>query len=163
MKIKIAKKKKKEKKIPVMLTDDIKNVGKYGEIVKLKRGFALYLFRLQRCIIINKNNKDKLEFFKELNQKRLEKKKERLKELKEKIETLTFTTYLKIGSNKEVYNSISKNDIISFLKKENININKNQIELDSPIKEPGIFNININLGFDIKANLKIRVKENIVN
>jgi large subunit ribosomal protein L9 len=162
MKLKI-KKRKREKKVPIMLTEDIKNIGRYGDVIKLKRGYALYLARLQKCIIINKNNKDKLEFFKELNQKRLEKKKEKLIELKEKIERLTFTAYLKIGSNKEVYNSISKNDILSFLKKENISISKNQIELDSPIKEVGTFNIRISLGFDIYANLKIIIKENVVN
>lgn len=157
------KKIKKDKNLPIVLLEDIPGLGNYGEIKKVKRGFVAFLIRSKKAIVINKRNFKKLENLKLIAEKNKEEALKRINHLKEKIESLIYTAELKIGPNKEVYNSITINDIKNFLKKNEININKNQIELDKPLKEVGEFLISINLGYGIKANLKIVINENKIN
>ncbi|MCS7184149.1 MAG: 50S ribosomal protein L9 [Patescibacteria group bacterium] len=157
------KKIKRDKNIPVVLLEDIPNLGNYGEIKKIRRGFVAFLLRKKKVIVVTKDNREHLEKMKLIAEKNREENLKKLNELKEKIESLVFETTLKVGPNKEVYNSITKNEIISFLKQNGINITKSQIELEKYIKERGEFDININLGYGIKSNLKLIVKERIIS
>ena len=151
------KKLKKDKNIPVLLLEDIINVGNRGDIKKVSRGFALYLIRKNKAVIVTKENKDTLDKLIKTSQIKVEKRQKELEELKEKIENLIFKASLKIGEHGEIYNSITKLDIKKFLESNNIFINKEDIYLESPIKTPGEHIVEINLGLNIKANLKIEV------
>ncbi|GIW66075.1 MAG: 50S ribosomal protein L9 [Candidatus Parcubacteria bacterium] len=153
------KKYKKDKNLPVVLLEDIKGIGNLGEIKKIKRGFAIFLLRNRKVVVINKNNFDKLENMKLIAEKNRQENIKKIEEIKQKIENLIFEAYIKIGENKEVYNSITKNDIKSFLINNNIDIKKYQIELEKPIREVGNFTIPINIGYGLYANLKTIVKE----
>ncbi len=159
----MAKKIKKDKNLPVLLLEDIPQVGNQGEIKKIKRGFVAFLIRQKKAIVVNKNNLKKLENLKLIAEKNREERIHRLNQLKEEIEKLIFETTIRVGPNKEIYNSVSANDIISFLKKHDINVTRNQIELEKSIKTVGEYLIPINLGHGIKATLKIIVKEEKVN
>ncbi|GIW66448.1 MAG: hypothetical protein KatS3mg095_0346 [Candidatus Parcubacteria bacterium] len=153
------KKYKKNKNLSVVLLEDMPNIGNHGEIKKVKRGYALFLIRNKKAIVINKYNLNKLEKMKLLAEKNKEEAVNRIENIKKKIEDLTFITYITVGENKEIYNSITKNNIRSFLAEHNISVQKNQIELEKSIREEGEFLIPINLGYGIIANLKLIVKQ----
>lgn len=159
----MVKKFKRDKNLPVVLLEDIQGIGNCGEVKKLKRGFVAFLLRHKKALVINKNNIKKLENFKLLSEKNKKERIEKLNLLKEKIENLVFEASIRIGPNKEVYNSININNIVNFLKQNDIKVNKNQIILDKPIKSTGEFSIPINLGYEIKTYLKVVIKEERVN
>jgi large subunit ribosomal protein L9 len=157
------KKYKKDKNLPVLLLEDIPQIGNTGEIKKIRRGFAAFLLKNKKIIVINKKNLSKIEKLKLTAAQKKEFNLNKINEIKELIEKLTFETYLKIGPNKEIYNSINKNDIINFLKQNNIKIKSSQVELEKNIKSLGEYNISLNLGYGIQANLKVIVKEQKIN
>jgi len=153
------KKIKKDKNIPVLLIEDIPQIGNRGEIKKVRRGFALYLLRKGQAIIITPENKDKIDKLVRVSEEKLAKKQKELEELKEKIEKLSFNTSIRVGAHGEVYSSVTKLHIKKFLESYNIFVDKEDIALAEPIKIPGEHIVEINLGLNIKANLKIIVEE----
>ena len=145
-------KKKKNKKIPVLLLEDLPNLGQRGEIVLVKPGYYRYLISQNKAFLATQ---EKLEH--ELKPLILEEKvKSReaiVQKMKEQIENLILE--FKINQ----YSGVSKEKIIQVLKEKGFNISKGAIELKEKIKKEGEYLIPINLGFNIKANLKIKVTE----
>jgi large subunit ribosomal protein L9 len=143
--------KKKEKRLPVLLLEDLVNLGQRGEVVLVKPGYFRYLISQKKAVLATK---EKLES--ELKPLVLEEKiKSREKEtekLKEEIENLILE--FKIS---QYVPKITKEKIIKALKEKGINISKNQIELEGKIEKEGEYNLKIKLGFGITANLKIKV------
>lgn len=152
-------KRKKDKKVSVLLLEDISKVGNRGEIKKLKLGFASFLARKELGIIVNHKRLYEISVLKNLAIKKFEEKSKMVKQLKEKIEGLVFNTTLKVGEHGEVYNSISKEKIKKFLEDNGILIERNNILLDQPIKEKGEYQVKINVGLGEIANLKLLVEE----
>jgi large subunit ribosomal protein L9 len=144
-------KKKKEKRIPVLLLEDLANLGQRGEVVLVKPGYFRYLISQKKAVLATK---EKLE--KELKPMVLEEKiKSREKEtekLKEEIEKLI----LEFKINQYV-SKITKEKIIKALKEKGIDISKNQIELEGKIEKEGECSLKVRLGFGILANLRIKV------
>ncbi|GIW67162.1 MAG: hypothetical protein KatS3mg096_030 [Candidatus Parcubacteria bacterium] len=142
-------KRKKDKKIPVLLLEDMSNLGQRGEIVLVKPGYFRYLISQKKALLASK---EKLE--NELKPLVLEEKiKSRetiIQKMKEQIENLVLE--FKINQ----YSGVSKEKIIQALKEKGFNISKNSIELKEKIKKEGEYLIPINLGFNLKANLKIK-------
>lgn len=152
-------KRKKDKRVPVLLLEDIVRVGNRGEIKKLKMGYALFLVRKNQGIIVNPKKIDELPILRNLALKRLEEKTKFVEEIKTKINNLVFQTSLKVGEHGEVYNSITKEKIKKFLEENGITVEKNDILLDEPIREKGEYEVEINVGLGEKAILKILVEE----
>jgi large subunit ribosomal protein L9 len=151
------KKTKKDKSVKVLLLEDILNLGNKGEIKKIKLGYARFLISKNKVIVITKENKDKLEKLKLIAEEKAKETKEKLEKLKEKIENLIYNAKLKVGEHGEIFSSITKTDIKNFLKSQDIFVDKSDINLEKPIRELGEFNVEIDLGYNIKANLKILV------
>ncbi|MGC8981823.1 MAG: 50S ribosomal protein L9 [Minisyncoccia bacterium] len=150
---------KKDKSVIVLLLEDVLNVGNKGDVKKVKLGYARFLISKNKAIVITKENKEKLEKLKLIAEEREKENKEKLEKLKEKIESLVYNAKLKIGEHNEVYNSISKTDIKNFLRSQDILVDKSDINLEKPIKELGEYNVEIDLGYNIKGNLKIIVEK----
>jgi large subunit ribosomal protein L9 len=153
------KKTKKDKSVKVLLLEDILNLGNKGEIKKIKLGYAKFLISKNKVIIITKENKDKLEKLKLIAEEKAKETKEKLEKLKEKIENLIYNAKLKVGEHGEVFSSITKTDLKNFLKSQDIFVDKSDINLEKPIRELGEFSVEIDLGYNIRANLKILVEK----
>lgn len=150
------KKKKRNKKIPVLLLEDLPNFGQRGEVILVKPGFYRYLISQNKVLLATE------ERLKEVKPLLLEEKiKERVKaveEVKEELEKLSLDFELKIGPKKQVFNPVTKEKILQKLKENGFRISKSQIELKGKITEKGEYFIDINLGYNFKAKLKVIVK-----
>lgn len=142
----------------VIFIKDLKNQGKKGQIKNVKDGYAEnFLIKQGYAIMKTKENLSKLQ--NEQHQKELEdkaKEKESI-ELKSKLEKLTLEFKVRTGEDDRVYGSISTKQIKEALQKENIKIDKNQIENDYPISSLGFHNVNIKLFPNITAKVKLHL------
>ena len=145
----------------IILLENIKNLGKIGDIIKVNRGYARnYLIKFEKALSASKENIKIVNNKKEqLNRKNLEFKKE-AKKIFEKLNRKKFSTQ-KLGTeNNELYGSVKPTEIAKIIKdKENINIKPSQIDLSKEIKSIGIFKANINLHSDVQANILIEVEK----
>ncbi|GBD34459.1 50S ribosomal protein L9 [bacterium HR35] len=152
----MAKKKRKEKKLPVLLLEDIPNLGQRGEVVKVRPGYFRYLFN-QKKVVLATEEKLKGELKELLLETKIEEREKKIEKSKEKIESLVLEFKIKKGNKGQIFNPVTKEKILKALKENGLEISKSQIELKGKIEKEGDYEILINLGYEIKAKLKIKV------
>ena len=145
----------------VILTTNIKNLGKIGELVEVKDGYARnFLFPKNMALRENKKNLDYYEKIKEEIQKK------EVKKLKEANDTIEKVKKLKIEFSKEsdekdqLYGSISKKEILNYLKENGISIHSDDIMIKNPIRVLGSHEVIISPYMDIAETIIINVNKN---
>ena len=145
----------------IILLENIKNLGKIGELVKVKRGYGRnFLIKYGKALIASKTNIDLVNKKKdELNQKNLELK----KSAKKIFDILNNTKYRfskRAKENGELYGSIKPMEIcknISETKKTDVK--PSQIDLIQKIKKTGTYEAKVNLHAEVQAKIHIEVVE----
>jgi large subunit ribosomal protein L9 len=144
----------------IYLLKEVSHLGKQGEIKEVSDGYALnYLLpnkiaRRADAKIIEKVSQQK-------EQKTIEEKnrKEEALKLADGLQAMTLEISLKFSKKgKEAYDSVNSKRIIEELKNKDINLKESQIELKTPIKKEGDYEIPVILDKRIKTSLKIKVK-----
>ena len=144
----------------VLLLQDVKGLGKKGEICEVKDGYG-------RNFLVGKGLADfatneVINRYKAAQKKAAEvkKKKKALMEMAaKKITETTLKIVQKVGANGALYGAITKEDIAEALAKEHrIDIDKKTIVLNNPIKSTGVYEVEIKLGHGIHALLKVDIE-----
>jgi large subunit ribosomal protein L9 len=142
----------------VVLKKDYENLGKALEVVSVTDGYARnYLIPNGIAVIASEGNKKNVAEAKKLAEKREDKKLKEARKLAQKIETVPCTIPVKVGEEDKLFGSVTSQEIADFLKKEGIEIEKRNIELAEPIKQLGVYSINLILYKDVTAKLKVWV------
>ena len=145
----------------IILLENIKNLGKIGDLVNVKRGYGRnFLIKYGKALIASKSNIDLVNKKKdELNQKNLEQKKA-AKKIFDIINNSRCKFVKKSKENGELYGSVrpaelSKN--LSDLKK--VEIKPSQIDIAKEIKKIGTYEAQINLHAEVQAKIHNEVVE----
>jgi len=145
----------------VILTTNIKKLGKIGELVKVKDGYARnYLFPNKMALRENKKNIEYYEKIKEEIKFKENEKLEEAKELLENIKKLKIEFKKEADENNQLYGTISKKEIINFLKEKEIKIPADDIKITLPIRSLGEHQIEINPYEGIVESINISVNKN---
>ncbi|PIX87087.1 MAG: 50S ribosomal protein L9 [Nitrospirae bacterium CG_4_10_14_3_um_filter_44_29] len=142
----------------VILKEDVKNLGKMGDIVNVAEGHARNFLIPQKLAVeaITKNIKA-LELQKKVIQEKANKEKNSAQALSEKIAALNLTIKAKAGEEEKLFGSITSMDIAAELKNEGIDIDKKKISIDEPIKRLGAYTVGVKVHPDITTQLNITV------
>lgn len=144
----------------VILLEDIKSVGKKGEIINANDGYARnFLLPKKKGIEATKDNLLKLQAKKdsEAHKKNLEI--EENKKIAQKINNITLEMSVKAGANGKTFGGITAKEISEELKKmHNIEIDKKKIVLKETIKALGRYSIDIKFGDGVTAKLSVNIK-----
>ena len=139
----------------VILTKDVDKIGKIGSVVKVKDGFARnFLLPKKLAIPVTEGNLKKLEQEKKKLIQGLEEKKQAALVLKERLDNLSLTISATAQDEKSLYGSVTAQDISDSLKEEGIEVEKNLIILEEPIKSLGIYEIIVKLHPEVSAKVK---------
>ena len=143
----------------VILTQDIKGVGKKDEIINANDGYARnFLFPKKLAVEANNSNMAQLKGKQDSANFKKEQEKEAANEIKEKLSKITLKITVKAGENGKIFGSITSKEIATELKNQyNIEIDKKKILLKEAIKETGIVNVEIKLYEGIIGKLKINI------
>ena len=142
----------------VILKKDIEKLGKAGEVVSVSRGFARN-FLLPKGFVLSATAANLKIVGQEKKRATLQQQKQReeAEKLAQKIGLLSCTIPVQAGQDGKLYGSVTVQDIAQGYKSEGINIDKRKIELPQPIKEVGVFKINIKLHPEVTAQAKVWV------
>lgn len=142
----------------LLLIEDVEDLGRSGDLVKVKAGFARnYLLPQKKGIIADKNTIRMQDRLQKERQKKAEIELKKAAEVEKKLEAITLKKYVKIDPEGNMYGSVSVQDISDLLKEEGIELSKKSIRITKPIKETGTHPIPLKLqeGVDAKVILKI--------
>ncbi len=145
----------------VILLQDVKSLGKKGEIVEVNPGYARN-FVLPKKLGVEATPKN-LNDLKLKNQNDAKVAAENLAEAKalaEKIGASSVTAEMKMGEGGKAFGSISSKEIAELMKKQlGLNIDKKKIQVKDPIKALGTYRVQIKLHPEVTAELPVNVKE----
>ncbi len=144
----------------IILTTNIKKLGKIGDLVDVKDGYARnFLFPKKMAL---RNNKKNLSYYENIKDKMVEKEKEKLEDAKKLINDLSKIkiVFTKEADDKDqLYGSISKKEIIDYFNNKNIKIKSDDLIIRQPIKSLGEHKIEINPYVDISEIFKLIVNK----
>lgn len=145
----------------VILTQDVKKLGKSGEIIDVNDGYARnYIIPQKLGIEANTKNLNDLKLKKKNEEKIARQQLEEAKELAEKIGQNTVTVKMKAGEGGKAFGSVSSKEIAEVAKAQcNIEIDKKKIQLAEAIKSFGMYEVDIKLHPQVTATLKVKVEE----
>lgn len=143
----------------VILKQDIKGLGKKGDIVKVSDGYARnFLLPKNMVVEASSSNLKDLTLQKKTAEKKQEKIVESAKKLAEKLEGLKVVIYAKVGETGRLFGSVSNKDIEEVLNKDhNIKLDRKKIVLKDPIKELGSYTITVKLHPKVSAKINVEV------
>ena len=145
----------------IILTTNIKKLGKIGDLVNVKDGYARnFLLPKKMALRENKNNLDYYEKIKEEIKIKENNKLELAKKTIEDIKKLNIHFNKEADEKGQLYGAISKNEIITLLKENDIKIHSDDIIISEQIRSIGEHEIFVNPYIDIKESILIKVSKN---
>lgn len=144
----------------IILIQDVKALGKKGDIVKVSDGYARnFILPKKLGLEANKQNLMELQNQKAAEEKR---KKEILEEAKlsaKNLEEVTIKVNIKVGEGGKTFGSISTKEIASALKNQfGLEIDKKKLILAEPIKNAGTYTVPVKLHPQVTAEMKVKVE-----
>ena len=143
----------------VILSKDIKELGKSGQVVNVAEGYARnFLFPRKLAVEAGAGAMHALEQKKKILDLKIEHQLSDAKEIAERLNGTKVTVSGKTGAGTKLYGSITNQDIAdALLKQANVKLDKRMIHIAEPIKTLGIFPVSIKLHHDVSANISVEV------
>ena len=142
----------------VILREDIPNLGRMGELVRVKNGYARnYLLPRGLVMVANKRNLNVLEHQKRVISHQSERVLRSAQTLSEKLAAVSLTMPVKVGEEGRLFGSVTNIDIDKALREKGFDIERRRIDLNEPIKTVGEYEISIRLTAEVTAHVKLSV------
>jgi len=142
----------------IILREDVQHVGKAGEVVKVKDGFARnFLLPKGLAYPATEGNKKKITFeaARILRQRTAEK--EAAQGLADRLAQVTLTFSAKVGEEDKLYGSITAADIQRRLTELGHDVDKRQVDLAEPIRALGEFKVGVKVHAEIRPEVTVTV------
>ncbi|NLY51569.1 MAG: 50S ribosomal protein L9 [Firmicutes bacterium] len=144
----------------VILKQDVKNLGKQGERVKVAEGYARnFLIPRGLAVEATKGNLKHLQHQQKLDQERASRERAEAERVKAILDDLNLVIQARSGEGGRLFGSVTSGDITAAVKEAaGIEVDKRKVELEEPIKTVGNHNVKVKLLPGVVANLKIKVE-----
>jgi large subunit ribosomal protein L9 len=143
--------------IHVVLTEDLSNIGKSGELVRVRPGYARnYLVPRGLAISATAENVSRIQHEKKVVESRNIKLKSEAEALSQKLNAVKLTIERPVGEGDRLYGSVTSRDIEEALAAQGYSVDRRRITMD-PIKALGTFHVTIRLATSVNATVEITV------
>ena len=142
----------------VILLERISRLGQMGDTVRVKDGFARnFLLPQGKALRANEANKKKFEGQRaQLEARNLERKSE-AEQIAEKLDGMSFVVVRSAGETGQLYGSVFTRDIAEIISAEGFSVDRNQVELNHPIKTIGLTNVAIALHPEVEVTITLNI------
>jgi large subunit ribosomal protein L9 len=143
----------------VILLKDVPNTGRKNDIKEVSSGFARnFLFAKGLAVIADQESIKKLELKNKVEAENAAKELKETETIVSKINGQEVEIIVKTGSEGQLFESINKQKISEHLKEMGYNVDKEDVILETPIKEAGEFPIKLKFAHNLEAEVKIIIK-----
>jgi large subunit ribosomal protein L9 len=144
--------------IQLLLIQPVEHLGSQGDVVEVKRGYAVnYLIPQGLATLATEHHKRMVEKHKA---RLMDIQASRLAGLRALANTLSRQSLtIEANANEEghLYGSVGPTEIVNALKRNNVTLTPDQVRLQGPLKELGLYTVKVHLGQEIEADLKVWV------
>jgi large subunit ribosomal protein L9 len=142
----------------VILLERVAKLGQMGEVVKVRDGFARnFLLPQGKAMRANESNKKRFEAERvTLEARNLERKGE-AQTVADALAGKSFVVVRSAGETGQLYGSVAARDIVDVLAAEGFNIGRNQVALNTPIKEIGLHQVSLHLHSEVEVSIELNV------
>lgn len=142
----------------LILREDVYNLGKSGELVAVKDGYARnYLLPRNLAMLANAANVRQLEHEKQVIELRQQKMKGGAVEQAKKLEAVAVKIARKVGEQDKLFGSVTALDIAEALAAAGHKLDRRLIHMPEPIRAVGMFEIELRLHREVTAKIKVEV------
>ncbi len=145
----------------VILTEDVKKLGKKGEVVDVSDGYARnYVIPKKLGVEANSKNMNDLKLKKANEEKIAKEQLEAAEAFAKELETKEVKVSIKSGEGGKTFGSVSSKEIVEAAKSQcGIEIDKKKIQMQEAIKSLGVYEITIKVHPKVTGKLKVKVEE----
>ncbi len=145
--------------VEVMLMDNVKKLGKSGEIVKVAPGYARnYLLTQGLAAPVTEASKRRLKKLEAERAARAAEEKKAALEIARKLEKLELTVSAATTDGKKLYGAVSVTDLLAAIEAQRgVAINRNQFSIENALREVGEYEATIDLGQGVNVKVKITI------
>ena len=142
----------------VILMTSIDSLGRIGETVSVKRGFARnYLIPQGMAVPATEGNSKLVAEHIKLETKRDSLRKAGAEDLAASLGEISCTITVQAGEDDKLFGSVTARDIAQALQNENVELDHKQIILTEPIKQLGVYNVPVKLHPEVEVTAKVWV------
>ncbi len=144
--------------IELLLIQSVDHVGQQGDVVEVRRGYAMnYLLPQGLATIATDHHKRMVEKHRAKLQEIQNARMAGLRDLAHNLGQQSITIEANANDEGHLYGSVGAPEIVAALKRSDFTITADQVRLKGPLKELGLYTVNIHIGHDVEAELKVWV------
>lgn len=145
----------------VILQQDIRGKGKRGQMIEVSDGYARnYMLPRKMAIEATPDNVNTMRMNDRANAEKRQREREEAFALSNRLKDMTVVVKAKGGGAGRLFGSVTTQEIADALKQTyDITLDKRKIVLDEQIKTVGLYTVRCKLGYEITADLKIKIEE----
>ena len=145
----------------VILQQDIRGKGKRGQMIEVSDGYARnYMLPRKMAIEATPDNVNTMRMTDRANAEKRQREREEAFALSNRLKDMTVVVKAKGGGAGRLFGSVTTQEIADALKQTyDITLDKRKIVLDEQIKTVGLYTVRCKLGYEITADLKIKIEE----
>jgi large subunit ribosomal protein L9 len=144
--------------VEVILRDDVPSLGKIGQVVRVKPGYARnFLFPRGLAVEANRKNLHLLEHQKRVIGVKAERERKAAESVAQKLDGLKLTVQARAGEEGRLFGSVTNLDLERLLTDKGFHVDRRRIELAEPIKQLGTYPVVVQVGRDVRATVELTV------
>ena len=145
--------------VQVILRDDVPHLGKIGDVVRVKPGFARnFLFPRGLAIEASSKNLRMLDHHKRVIAAKAEREHKGAEAQAKRLDGLKLTVRMRSGEEGRLFGSVTNLDVERLLAEKGFQVGRRNISLEEPIKQLGTFPISVQVGRAVKATVELTVE-----
>jgi large subunit ribosomal protein L9 len=142
----------------VILREEIENLGRRGDVVKVAPGYARnFLLPKRLAVAANESNKKIVEQEKQAYLRRESKEIGDANDLAKMMGSVEVTIAQKAGENDQLFGSVTAQDIVAALERAGYTIDRKKVNLAEPIKALGDYKVTVRLHREVSVELPVHV------
>ena len=145
--------------VQVILRDDVAHLGKIGDVVRVKAGYARN-FLLPRGLAVQASPKNlsALEHQKRIITAKAAREKKSAEAVAARLAGVRLTVRARVGEGGRLFGSVTNLDVERLLGERGLTVDRRRIRLAEPIKELGTFPIAVQIGRDVQATVELTIE-----
>jgi large subunit ribosomal protein L9 len=142
----------------IILREDVQHLGKAGEVVKVKDGYARnFLLPKGLAYPATEANKKKITYEAQRIAKQRQAERTAAEAEAGRLATIELTFTVKVGEEDKLYGSVTASDIQRRLEEQGIHIDKRKIDLHEPLRSLGDFRVGVRIHPDVRPEIVVHV------